>query len=507
MEFARRMYDMWPGVYTPELVNARMKDINLNPLAGTEAQINEALLSPKENEDKLVGFSEYFEMIDMLYKREVLYLGNMLSWDMTFTCVNAKEEDYKTLAYKKDEKALSDFLTRFDYKKEFKRILRQIIRQETYYGVLRDDTDDGQYTIQELPYNYCKITGRWSRGFLFDFNMYHFMLPGVSIDMYPPIFKQYWKRFKSGKMTDYNPAVSIDSRTGKYVYWMQTSPDDGMWAFKFSPELAAQIPFFAPTFADLVQKPLVRSLQKNRYIIEASKVLIGLIGFNEGNKSGNVRDALKLSPETCGKFAQLIRQGLASEIQFGIAPFERIESFEWKSDNVNILDQFNRVTVGQSGTNAKLLYTTSDKMNMVETKNSIAIDEQVAEHAYPYFADFLNYYANKRTKRFKFKFTFEGTNMPESRAKRLADVMQMAQMGVVLPQKFSAALGMDYFDFNRQLEQGRADEFVDKLTPIMTSYTMSPGGGGAGRPEKPENDLSDEGVETRTQGSNIDKGA
>ena len=55
LEFAKNVYNgnIIPNVYTPDLVNARMKDLNLNPLSATEANIEKALRDPKNSEIEL----------------------------------------------------------------------------------------------------------------------------------------------------------------------------------------------------------------------------------------------------------------------------------------------------------------------------------------------------------------------------------------------------------------------------------------------------------------------
>jgi len=83
LEFARQAYNMYPNIYTPDTVNSRMKDITMNPLSQTEEEINNALKDPKNNESKLRGISEFFEYTNMLYKRQMAYLGNLLSFDWT----------------------------------------------------------------------------------------------------------------------------------------------------------------------------------------------------------------------------------------------------------------------------------------------------------------------------------------------------------------------------------------------------------------------------------------
>ena len=51
-----------------------------------------------------------------------------------------------------------------------------MLRNDAYFGLLRDTGE--KVILQELPSDYCKITGRWENGFLFSFNMQWFLQPG-----------------------------------------------------------------------------------------------------------------------------------------------------------------------------------------------------------------------------------------------------------------------------------------------------------------------------------------
>jgi hypothetical protein len=500
--FAKNMYNLMPGVYTPDLVNSRMKDINMNPIAGTANDIETALKNPQNSEEQLRGFSEYFEYTNMIYKRTLHYMSKMLAFDYTFTCTNAQESDYNSAAYKKDKKIVYDFLDKFDVKREFKRVMNQMLRHDVFYSILREDGD--KYVLQELPIKRCKLTGRWDYGLLFDFDMMWFIAnPGVDIMSYPPIFRKFYKRISDDKNNGYRPSGDVN-RSGEWVYWCQTAPEDNFWAWKLDPDQAGAVPFLSPMFPDLAMTPLIRNLQKNKYIIQASRILVGLIPLLKDAKSGNIKDMFAIDPKVAGQFAQLIRAGLPEAISLSIAPFEDIKQYDFGMDQYNILEDHNKNIGASSGINSRLIYGL-DKQNAEETRNSIAVDEYLLTYIYPYFSAFLEYHINRKTKKFKFKFEFEGTEFYLNKQTRLDNAMKLATVGIVLPQKISAAIGMEYKDFERQLAQGRADSFVDKLTPMITAYTNS-GKQGAGAPQKATSDLSDGGAESREYGSNLEKG-
>ena len=59
IEFSRSLSRAYGSMYmNPELLSARMRDVNLNPLAATESMLADAMVSPKDNERSLQEFSQ-----------------------------------------------------------------------------------------------------------------------------------------------------------------------------------------------------------------------------------------------------------------------------------------------------------------------------------------------------------------------------------------------------------------------------------------------------------------
>ena len=506
LKFAQSMTgsDYLAGAMTPYLMNERMKDITLNPLEATSANIEKALSAPKDNEDQLRGYSEDFELNSMVYKRMINYLSNLLSFDLTYVCTNAEKKDYAKTGYKSDEKKLFEFLDKFNVIKEFKLVMKQLMRQEAFFGILRDDGD--KYTIQELPGSRCKIDGRWDYGLLFAFDFYWFNQVGVDIDLYPDAMKRmYNDTFPSGKQ-EYQPDLPVSMRSlSSFNRWVDCSPSDGFWAWKFTPEVTTRVPYLSALFADLALQPLLRTLKKNSDIISASKLILGEVPFMQKDaKGGVVKDQVSISPDLLGKFLGLIKAGLHESIKVAAAPLKNMTVEDFPQEDKNIYSDYLQTTVAASGINSRLIWST-DKPTVLESQLSVDVDEFLMNYIYPYFENFLEYHINKRTKKFKFKFTFEGSEFSTSREQRLDVQMKFMEKGIVLPQKISAAMGMQYHDFVRHMEMAESSGFVDKLTPIINSSQASKDEE-AGRPRKSASDLGEEGSQTRGDGGNVSKG-
>lgn len=525
IEFARSMSG---GVYgsgylSPELVNARMRDITLNPMQATENALDTAMKQPKTNELQLQEFSQDFELRSMVYKRLISYLANMLAFDVTYTS-NAEENDYKTPKYKKDVSTVDNFLEKFDYKKELRVVIREMLRNDAYFGCMRET--NGSYILQELPPEYCKITGRWDGGFLFSFNMYWFLQPGVDINMYPAFFKKKYNEIWTNPDTTrrYEPSLPPELRDkSSWIYWVDIPTTFGV-CFKLSPELATRIPYFSPLFNDLVLQSLMRNLQKNMSMAAASKMIIGEVPMLNKDAKATLKDSFAVTPDLLGKFMALIKSAISEAIKVASAPLQNMKGISFDSDN-EMYDKYLRTTLASSGINTNLLFSSNIKPNAIETQLSLNVDEQMMTVLYEQFNSFMSYHVNRLTKTFKFLIVFEGTDFFLNREIRLTNVMALFDKGIMLPQKIAAALGLRPAQFRKHMEEAKAMGFMAMLTPPMVEQSrqmievnptlaMPPGGGGSapaggaskGRPKKKTSALSDEGVQTRTEGTNVGRG-
>lgn len=519
LTFANAITANFPGIYgggawTPQTINAQMQNINYNPVVATQENIDAAMLDPRSNEKTLRGYSEYFYTASMPFKRIIEYLANMLAFDYTYT---SDTDDYNSKAYKKDVKTITDFMTKFKAEKQFRMVTKQLLKEEIFYGCLWAEGD--RYFIQQLPTDRCLLTGRFGYGFLFDFDMTWFLQPTVDIDLYPPIFKTMFmntfhmnakeakERSKGEASYFYNPHIALNHRTENvFAQWCGCEPDLGFFVFKLSPEMASIVPFFSSMYSDLVLQPLMRGLQRNIFIAAASKLIVGEIPMlNKDTKALKISDMLALSPQELNIFMNLVKQAINSEvIKVAAAPLTNMEtkSFDLVGDNSKVYNSYLKSALATSGINTSLIFTSDVKANVQESLLSLAVDEQLVESLYPQFNDFMDYYINMRTKN-KFSFEFEGCRFPGDYEKKFQTQKDLLSLGICMPQKLASSLGMEYHNFLRMIEEGKAMGFVDKLTPIQTSFTMGKAGASTGgRPQVEDDKLSEGGESTRSTGQN-----
>lgn len=504
LSFARNLASgLYPGAISPDLLSAKMRELSYTPVEASEDTLNQALKNPRESEQQLRSFIENFELVSQPMRRLISYLSSILSFDFTYTCLNADPDDYTKSSFKKDFKQFSDFIDRFDYKHHFRNAVKQMIRNELYVCSVRDDGE--RIVLQELPINRVKITAKWGYGYLVSFDFAYFLQGGVDISMYHPFFaEKYFELFGKGGNHEYNPHLTPSMRgNSSFAYWVDLPPEVG-WVFKFDPSIVTSVPYFTGLMKDLIDQNVMRSLQKSINLSSASRMVVGQVPMLKDTKA-SVKDMLAIDPSTLGKFMALVKSALSESIKVASAPLEDIQALSFDAEP-EVYDKWLRTALASSGMNTALFYTSNLKANAIESQLSFQSDSLIMEHLYSEFNAFMNYFGNKKGSKFKFALEFEGNDYYLDRQQRFEYVMGMMDKGIVLPQKLAAARGMKPQTLIRMMEESKAMGFTDMLTPIINAAQMSGKSLESGRPQKSSNDLSDSGSETRSAGSNIEKG-
>ncbi len=507
LEFANALSGMngiYPAALNPYLTNSRLKDVTLVDSGEiTENKVEKALANPKNSERELLAISENLEYSSTSYRRIIDYISNLPAFDMTYHCRNIEDvNDYKSKDYKKALDVIKRFCNSFDYKKEFSIATKQMFREETFFSVFRDEGQ--KYTLQQLPSDRCMITGRWDYGILFTFDYAYFLQGGIDIGMFPEIFKTTYLELFTHPEYKYLPSASIDDRNkNMWAYQVDCSPTDGFWAFKLRPQIALRVPYFAGLFPDFAMQNMMRNLQKSSYMAAAAKIVFGEVPYLNKESKTTLRDNVAISPKLLGEFLQLIISALKNEsVKTVAAPLTNVKALEFTNDN-DIYSSWLHTTLGAAGINSNLLFSGDTKPNALETELSANVDELITQDIYPYFNNFMDYQINKilekENMKYRFGFKFEGSNFYQDRTRRLKIQTDLMAQGIVNPQKISAALGQNPFEFQSQLDEARINDWTSNLTPIVPAAQTS---ANAGRPSKNLEDLGEEGLNTRDAASN-----
>ena len=485
------------GVFTPYLSNQILANLNNNPRIPTTDKIKKALANYKATGKDLQGYTEFLTNYDMIFKRTLWSYANTLAFDLSMTCTNAfTREDFESEQFKKDKLKVYNFLDKFDYKNEFKKIVIQLLMNEVYFVWFRKTkwgNKGMQCAIQVLPQDRCMITGAWEKGFLFDFDLNFFLQAGVDINSYDPAFKKYYNRVfgENNNFLDYRPSNPLNERTGQFAYWTQTSPVDGAWVMKLNMSTTTTVPYLAPFLKDTMRNDEIEQLQYDKDMISAYAILAGEIRLFDNATSGTVANQFAITPEKIGAFMGKAKQGLGNLIKLAALPTENTKFFQF-SDNNNDMYQNQLATTAGVGSGISRVIYSSDRMSNAEIEAGITDQYNTMRPLYYQFENFLNFYVNRLPIKYKWRFTFDGCSYAFDRENRFDKLMKLADKGLVLNSSaWASAIGMRPQDFDRSLMESKYSGWTDELsTMLMNANTSSYGSSEGGRPRSDNPDDS-----------------
>lgn len=504
VEFADAIYNIDKyGYYSPWMSNQNLVNLNNHPQVPKIEKLKKTLSDYKNNAEDLQAYVEFMKHYDMIFARVLESYVSILALDLQYTCSNAfTSSDYTSPAYLEDKRRVEKFLDGFDYKAEFRRVIEQVMTNEVAYYTFRR-TQWGNKgmkgTLQLLPQRHCMLTGYWEKGLLADFDMLYFLQPGVDIDGYAPAFKKYFNEVFGDRASveNYIPSNQFKDRNGVYAMWTQTSPDE-IWAFKRDMSNFSTTPFLAPYLKEALLDDELETLQYNKDIASAYGILAGEIRLFDNAKSGTKADQFAISPTTLTSFMQKVKAGLPNEIKAVAMPTENSKFYQYTDPNKDMYVDQLKNSVGNGTSMSRVIYS-SDRMSNAELQYATEAQGQIMKPLYAQFANFLEYFANKLTKKYHFKFHFEGLDYEFERSARFDRLMKLADKGIVLNETaWASAIGMEPQMFSRSLRESKASGWAQEFTQLLLNANTTAQSEG-GRPRSDDLDLTDSGEMNRDQ--------
>lgn len=517
LQFAQGLYSGFSGwgYYNPYTQNQNLIDLNNNPKKPTYESLLRALDNAVIEASTLQGYSEYMEIFDTIYKNTLRHFDDILAFDLSWECINVKEpKDYIGKEFKEDENRVFKFFDKFKYKQEFEKIVKELLRHEVCftwfrdsYGTIKDDPinldeEDNylikkkqKFTLQMMPQKYCLLSGYFnSNELLYDFDMNFFLKGTVDINLFDPSFNKKFKDiFADGTNNEYNPSAQLNSRNGEFATWVQTSPNDGAYAFKMNPSNFNLVPPFASLMKSVFKNTEIEQMQYNKDIASAYALLMGEIETFNNGKSGTQQNQTVLDSNTMGKFLSHVQSGLKENIRPIAMPLINTK-FGQFVDNSPLMADYQLKQSSAQGASASQLIYSNGNMGQAMALNAMIDDYEYMAKLYSQFENFLDFFVNKKTKKYKFKFHLEGSIYPFEREYRRKKIMELSDRGITLSKSaWASAYGYEPSSFDRMMKEAKYGDFADDLFMLMNKNTMKDGNG-VGAPNKSEGNISDNGA-------------
>jgi hypothetical protein len=500
-EFAKGLNQMNSYLFNPLITNQALKKINMNPIAQTREDIKNIVSDPKLYEKQSRQLSEYLYNTQTPYKRLVHYFADMLKFELSIYPTNASEEDLKSDKFKKDYDKIWLFLDNFNYKREFQKIVLGMMVEDGKFMYLR--TDGSNYTLQEMPTDYCIIDAWSDLGWLYSFDLLYFQSIGVDINSFAPSFKRWYKEALEMQVKKINhPSIRAKQRNnGTWSYYKAMQPSDA-WVFKFDYPFAGLVPPFLGIFLDAIDIDTFKGLFQTKTEIEAYKMIVGTVPRNKDNKGGNSKDDFAYHANTLAQFMTYVKNDLPPGLMFKALPLEDIKEFNFENSGTthDVVGSAMKNFYRSSGTDQALF--NADKPNASSIKAATRMDSAFVEIVYPQFATFIDFHINKLTKKFKFRTSFSGTIYDEE--DRVSTAFMKLSSGIITPD-IPAAFGMNEKQFRTGLQMMASFGYPEFFKPVQNANQMASNQVG-GRPPKKTEDLTGSGELTRDKDANNDGG-
>lgn len=460
----------------PFLQNELMKSLYSNPVRYKKEDIEKMIADPKHHEKALRDLSEYIYNKIMSLKRISHYFGNMLEFDWYLEPINADLDSMRTSAFKRAYKKCLEFIDKIDVKYTYPKIMNVVMLQDTFFAFMRKNDDYIVY--QQMPSDYCMITYENELGYGYDFDCSYFMRPGVDIDEYDPIFKEYFEEYRKTDGFKYG-----------YPFWIRLNNDIAP-VFKFDTNRASSTPPFLGAFTDAIEIEDYKQIYKKNAEIQTTKLLINKIPMK---KESNVhtKDNFAIDAKTAGIFNNIIKESIPEMIISITSPLEAelLDFNKQGSSKNNIVEEAYSIFFDGVGTSSTLFG--DNPTGKTGIRSSQKTDEYFVKHMYKQFERHLNYHLNKISNKFKFRIHFEGTMW--DREERFERAFKMVSIGAPLTY-LAVANGKTPTEIENMTNLERAMGLKDNLQLVESIHTASPK---SGRPKSDDDKLTDDGEASR----------
>ena len=490
----------------------------INPKCGDKEKVLKAIMNL--NLSDMREISNFFYKTSGIYNRLCRYMAYLYRYDWFVTpYINngidvANREEEETLTPKQRDKILTNFfgllkmLDEIELKRFFGEVALKVIKNGCYYGYLIPGSKS--VAVQELPPQYCRSRFSVNGRPVVEFNMSFFdtMYPDSEmrarvLNLFPAEFKKGYKAFKDGRL---KPSFQGDT-SGWYLL-------DTRCAIKFNLN-GEDFPAFISVIPAILDLDAAQDLDRKRM---AQKLLRIIIQKMPIDKNGDLVFDIDEAQALHNNAVRMISRAIGVDVLTTFADVD-VADMSDKSNTTQTDDlvRVERQVYNEAGVSQMQFNSDSN----TALNNSILNDEATLYNLIQQFESFMNLLIdpyNKTPNKVYYKAQILTTTIYNY--KEMAKLYkEQTQMGyakilpqIALGQSQSSILANAYFE-NDVLD------LVSVFVPPLTSNTMnadalamrngnkhgtarksgaeSDTSGGAGRPEKEDNEKSDKTLANR----------
>lgn len=492
MQFAKQLESVSNSLYVSQKKNIFNKQFSME-------LVQQYLSNPQKYSKEIRQMSMVLYTLSPLYSQIINYFPSLALFIPVVTPNLDKFTD--DLGNIKDENKLKkeylksvNFVERMNIGHEFSKVLENAGMNDVVYCYIHSD-NTGNFYLQHLDPDYCRITSVVQGVYSFDFDFKFFdstkNMKGLSDDgEVDDLVKYYPKEFQEKYQ------LYLDDRANKRF---QTISEKKSFAFKFNEGIPFEFPPYSNLFSSISYLEDIKDLLKTNKQNEAYK----FIGMQLPIKSNAQKeDDFAVSVNTAMSFYQMLLSNLPDGIGafLSATPFEAIS---FSGGAANEFDQINNVE-NNLFVSSGISPTVFGKNASTSTglKTSSLQDSSRLYKLYEQFQRILNRFLGFEFKdKFKVELLKVTTFTVDDEVKKQKELASLS-----VPNKLilSALAGVSQADERAMCAMERILDLSNEWTPLISSYTQ--GNDDSDSDGRPESDNPTDSAETtKDRDDNVDK--
>lgn len=458
-----------------ELSRVVLRDLNNNRRSPSFSRYNrtnilEYLENPYRNQKALRDASIYLYGVSTHYRRIINYFAGLSDLCYVLSPYKVDTSTAKPASIASKYRKCLNILTSMDIDNQFRKVLVVCMREDTFYGYLRDDIGD-VITLQQLPADYCDISVIENNVLNVTFDFSYFTSDETILDYYPAEFRQKYQQYQNNRTT---------------MRWQElTSPN--AFAVKVNNDiLEYAIPPLAGIFPGIYDLEDYKQLKLTKEALENYAVLVMTLGINSDGEWQMPLDQAKdfwrnldgILPEEVGS--------ILSPMPINKISFERTHA----KDTSSTTDAEESIFTA-AGVSSLLFNNAKASSNALLL--SIKADQAITFAIVQQIEAVINRYIQSQSYGKNFKTTFLDVS-PFNRKEVGDQYLKAATYGMPAITYYCVSQGISQNDMDEMnfLEQDVLN-VTSRFRPLQSSNTISTSGGEAGRPTSDVGELSESG--------------
>lgn len=437
------------------------------------------------NQIQLRYISKYLFNISTHYRRLITYFANLVTFDYVVEPYGVDPDNLNVKKLKKAYQKIVELLDVMNLKHEFLKIATVAFREDVFFGYIHQNNDS--FFIQPLLSDFCKISSVEDGVYNFAFDFTYFDAFPNRLYMFPEEFQVLRKQYEK------------DGQRFKELSSQNTI------CIKINEDIEYVIPPFVGIFPTLLDIQDFKDLEMQRTEIGNYKILFQKIPMRE-NSTNNNDYSLTLDHVTL--FHNNISGVLPEQVALITSPMD-IEEIEMVRDHPdqNLVETSTKQFWDATGVSQMLF--SGGKNGAIGMTNSVKTDEVIGFALLRQIERWTNRFLKRYNDKYKFKTTFPNISI-FNKDNMVQMYLSAAQYGMPVKSYLAASMGITPSSLqNMTILENQVLEMHSNMIPLASSHTQSSNQSSTakkgGRPEKNEEELTDEGEKSKDEQKNTNK--